>query len=76
MQHAVMDAVNYVEVVNRILKSEDTAVSKSDLITAFEKEMIERGNGAVKQSLEEAEKALDSDKVGKMLMARKGHVKS
>jgi hypothetical protein len=44
-----------------------------ELISAIERGMIERGNKAVKQSLEEADKALDSEKVAKMLMATKGH---
>ncbi|KAH8177012.1 FAD binding domain-containing protein [Sarocladium implicatum] len=76
MQHAVSDAVSYVEALVKILSSDTETIDRGQVMSEFEKDMIERGNAAVKQSLEEAEKALDSEKVGKMLMATKGHVKS
>jgi hypothetical protein len=72
MQHAIMDAVNYVEAVTKILDGEE-GIDKGNLISELDKEMIERGNKAVKQSLEEAAKALDSEMVSKMMMATKGH---
>lgn len=72
MHHAIMDAVNYVEAVTKILGSEE-GIEKGELISDLEKEMTERGNKAVKQSLEEAAKALDSEMVAKMMMATKGH---
>jgi hypothetical protein len=72
MQHAIMDAVNYVEAVTKIRDS-DESIDKGKLISEMEMEMIDRGNKAVKQSLEEAAKALDSEMVSKMIMATKGH---
>lgn len=42
----------------------------------YDAEMIGRGSKAVQQSLEEAEKALDPDRIKDMLMMTKGHIKS
>lgn len=42
----------------------------------YDAEMIDRGSKAVQQSLEEAEKSLDPEKIEHMLMATKGHVRN
>jgi hypothetical protein len=42
-------------------------------MSAVDAEMIKRGAAGVKQALQEAENAFDSNTVSNMLMARRGH---
>ncbi|CRG91781.1 Transient receptor potential cation channel subfamily M member 4 [Talaromyces islandicus] len=76
-QHAITDASNYVDALLKLRSSErKTGIERSETMTAYDTEMIERTAKAVKQSLQEAELSMNLETVSKMLMAREGHGRS
>ncbi|GAB0136404.1 hypothetical protein EsDP_00004705 [Epichloe bromicola] len=75
-QHSITDVNNYVETLTRLESLGDDAALRGEALMNYDAEMIDRGSKAVQQSLEEAEKSLDPEKIKHMLMATKGHVRS
>ncbi|KAG6038656.1 hypothetical protein E4U41_003972 [Claviceps citrina] len=75
-QHSITDVGNYVETLTRLGLAGDGDALRAKALMDYDAEMIGRGSKAVQQSLEEAEKALDPDKVKDMLMVTRGHAKS
>lgn len=75
MQHAILDADNYVAAMLRIRDSQDVDLRQSTM-AAFDTEMIARGAKAVNESLQEARKSLDVETAKKMQMATHGHGRS
>lgn len=74
MQNGVVDADNYLTAMLAIGKAwKDDAATVERVMTAFEAEMVPRGDLAVQQSLSEFEKAMDPVGVDKMLMVTRGH---
>lgn len=70
---AIVDASNYLDAMIEIRKCGKDSSKVGGIMEAFEAEMIPRGAEAVKQSLEEAAKAMDPGLIDKMLMATRGH---
>ncbi|QPG94304.1 hypothetical protein C2857_005650 [Epichloe festucae Fl1] len=75
-QHSITDVNNYVETLTRLESLGDNVALRGEALMNYDAEMIDRGSKAVQQSLEEAEKSLDPEKIKHMLMATKGHVRS
>lgn len=75
LQHAIVDAVNYVDALVRIRDGQHGDDSDK-IMEAYGAEVVERGAKAVTQSVQEATLAMDLESVGKMMMARQGHGKS
>ncbi|KAG6007143.1 hypothetical protein E4U21_006327 [Claviceps maximensis] len=75
-QHSITDVDNYVETLTRLELAGGGDARRANALMNYDAEMISRGAKAVQQSLEEAEKALDPDKIKDMLMVTKGHGKS
>ncbi|KAL1841315.1 hypothetical protein VTJ49DRAFT_7152 [Mycothermus thermophilus] len=71
-QHAILDATQYLDA---LVKIRDAGAKPSEVIAAYDKDMVERGEKAVTQSLKEAELSMDLNTVNQMLMVRKGHGK-
>jgi len=65
-----------VKTLTRLELAGDGDALRVEALMNYDAEMIGRGSKAVQQSLEEAEKALDPDKIKDMLMVTKGHGKS
>lgn len=75
----MVDASNYVDVMLKLRDSGADAAAttvREEAMAGFDREILERGNKAVKQSLEEAERSLDVNTVSNMLMVKQGHVRS
>lgn len=72
---AIVDASNYLDTLIKISDHGKISDQVEGLMAAFETEMIARGAEAVRQSLAEAEKAVDPNLVDKMLMVTRGHVR-
>lgn len=70
---AIVDASNYLDAMLNISKCGKDTTSVGEIFGAYEAEMIPRGAEAVKQSLDEAAKAMDPELVDKMLMVTRGH---
>lgn len=75
LQMAIEDASKYVDALITISKGGETSDGVEGVMAAFEEEMVTRGAQAVRQSLAEAEKAVDPSLVNKMLMVTRGHGK-
>ncbi|KAG5999335.1 hypothetical protein E4U43_002130 [Claviceps pusilla] len=74
-QHSITDVDNYVETLSRLEMTGDGDAARAKALMNYDAEMIGRGSKAVQQFLEEAEKALDPDRIKDMLMMTKGHIK-
>ena len=72
-QHSITDVAKYVDSLVQLREAGWDAEARARLIGDYDSEMIERGAKAVQQSLQEAEKSLDLETIGKMLMVTKGH---
>jgi 2-polyprenyl-6-methoxyphenol hydroxylase-like FAD-dependent oxidoreductase len=75
LQHAIADAANYVEALLKVRQSPD-AKTRRQVMAAYSAEVLARGGKAVRDSVEEGEKAFDKDSIARMLMVRKGHGRS
>jgi hypothetical protein len=75
-QHSITDVDNYVNALIQLRSAGNDAASREMIFGAYDSEMIKRGATAVQQSLTEAEKSLDLEKIKGMLMMRQGHGKS
>jgi ABC-type arginine transport system permease subunit len=75
-QHSITDVDNYVNALIQLRSPGGDAASREMIFGAYDSEMIERGAKAVQQSLMEAEKSLDLEKVKEMLIMTRGHGKS
>jgi 2-polyprenyl-6-methoxyphenol hydroxylase-like FAD-dependent oxidoreductase len=71
-QHAILDAT---KILDALLEIRDEGAPASEVITEYDKDMVERGAKAVQQSIKEAELSMDLKTVNQMLMVRKGHIK-
>lgn len=78
LQHGIIDADNYVQAMLKVADSRQTSKPglAEKIMEDFDAELIERGNKAVRQSVQEAELSLDISSVSRMLMARQGHGRS
>ncbi|KAJ6790325.1 hypothetical protein PWT90_06402 [Aphanocladium album] len=74
-QHSITDVDNYVNALLQLHTAEGDNVTREDVMSAYDDEVVKRGADAVEQSLCEAEKSLDIDTVKQMLMATRGHGK-
>lgn len=70
---SIVDAHNYLDAMLEISKLGQTPEGIEKVMTAFEAEMIPRGAEAVKQSLTEAERALNPELIRQTLMVTRGH---
>ena len=75
-QHSITDVAKYVDSLVQLREAGWDAATRARLIGNYDSEMVERGAKAVQQSLQEAEKSLDLETIGKMLMVTKGHGES
>ncbi|KAG5974975.1 hypothetical protein E4U55_007914 [Claviceps digitariae] len=75
-QHCITDVDNYVQTLTRLELAGDADALRAKALMNYDAEMIGRGSKAVQQSLEEAEKALNPEKIKDMLMVTRGHGKS
>ncbi|GKT50080.1 FAD-dependent monooxygenase cctM [Colletotrichum spaethianum] len=75
LQHAIIDVDKYITALTQ-LRAAGNTINRNETITAYGADVVERGSTAVAQALKEAEKALDMNTVGNMLMVTQGHGRS
>lgn len=72
-QHSITDVESYVNSLVQLREAGWESRTREKLISEYDRELIERGARAVKQSLSEADNSLGKGQIEDMLMATVGH---
>ncbi|KAK1598833.1 oxygenase-like protein [Colletotrichum navitas] len=75
LQHAIVDVEKYLIALKQVRGAENT-IAKRESMKAYQEDVVKRGGEAVTQSLQEAQRALETNEFDETLTFTQGHGRS